>query len=197
MTDYIHHTDNTIDAAAAPLPKVWQNVSGLNLLSDAELKPLGWLPVQYTGSATDFHSGPTGCRIGDPVTPDADNVTGTYAYKSLGDCKAAKLAQLAAHRYAQETGGITVSGVPVKTDRESQSLMTAARIIAKEDSNYSVNWKAGAGFVTLNAATLIAIADAVRGHVQDCFDSEKVHTDAINALTTAAAVDAYDFTTGW
>lgn len=197
MTDYIHHTDNTIDRAAGLLPVVWQNISGLNLLSDAELKPLGWLPVEYSGSASPFHTGPTGCQIGDSITPDADSVTGTYAYKSLADCKAIKLAQLAAYRYEQEVGGITVSSVPVATDRQSQSLMTAARIIAKEDANYTVNWKGDAGFVTLNAAAIIAIADAVRGHVQDCFDNEKTHTDAIDALTTAAAVAAYDFTTGW
>jgi len=41
------------------------------------------------------------------------------------------------------------------------------------------------------------IADAVRGHVQSCFDNEKAHSDALNALTTAAEVAAYDFTTGW
>lgn len=198
MTNYIHHTSNTIDRAAGPLPVVWQNTSGLNLLSDAELKPLGWLPVTYvnSGYAAAFRN-LSGVGVGDSVTPDADSVTGTYSYKSLADCKAAKLAQLAAYRYEQEVGGITVSSVPVATDRQSQSLMTAARIIAKEDANYTVNWKGESGFVTLNAAAIIAIADAVRGHVQDCFDNEKTHTDAIDALTTAAEVAAYDFTTGW
>lgn len=128
---------------------------------------------------------------------DAGTITYTVQDISPSSAKVQKLAQLAAYRFEQEVGGITVSSVPVATDRQSQSLMTAARIIAKEDSNYTVNWKATAGFVTLNAATIIAIADAVRGHVQDCFDNEKDHTDAIDALSTAAAVEAYDITTGW
>lgn len=198
MTDYIHHTSNTIDRVAGPLPKVWQNISGLDLLSDAELKPLGWLPVTYSGSIPAAYRGTTtGVQVGDAVTPDAVGVTGTYTYKTLAECKAVKLAQLAAYRYEQETGGITVSGVPVDTGRDSQSLMTAARIIAKEDANYTVNWKGESGFVTLNAAAIIAIADAVRGHVQSCFDNEKAHSDAINALPTPAAVDVYDIATGW
>jgi hypothetical protein len=67
MTDYVHHTSNVIDVAPGNLPRVWQNTSGLHLLSDAELKPLGWLPVTYSGSASTFQTGPTVCAHRQPA----------------------------------------------------------------------------------------------------------------------------------
>lgn len=199
MTDYIHHTGNTIDVAAGSLPVNWRNVSGLNKAAASELKSLGWLPVTYVnGSYPEDYRTLSGVSVGDSVTPGADEVTGTYSYKSLADCKALKLAELASYRYEQEVGGIAVGGVSVDTDRDTQAILTAARIYAKEDSNYTVNWKKSDGtFVTLDAATIIAIADAMATHVQSCFDNEKDHVAAINALTTAAEVAAYDITTGW
>ncbi len=102
---------------------------------------------------------------------------------------------IAARRYQAETGGIVVSDMPVKTDRESQALFTgaalAAKIAADAGESYSVNWKTGAGFVTLDGATILAVAQAVRAHVQACFDVEAVK---LAALTAGEPVDLED---GW
>lgn len=86
MTDYIHHTSNTIDRAAGPLPRAWRYVSGINLLPDAALKPLGWLPVSYNdpafNPATQVKEGPTGVSVGDSVTPGASSVSGVYTVRA-------------------------------------------------------------------------------------------------------------------
>lgn len=119
------------------------------------------------------------------------------AYDHLAAVKARKKADLATLRYEKEIAGKTVSGIPVATDRSSQGKYTAARIVAKEDSNYTVKWKANNGFIELNATQIIAVADAVRVYVQDCFDNEADHVAAIDLLTTVAEVDAYDITTKW
>lgn len=79
---------------------------------------------------------------------------------------------IAARRYQAESGGITVSGVTVATDRDSQSLITGAALAATLDDSYSCNWKTGDGFVKLDAKTLLSIAKTVRAHVQACFDRE-------------------------
>lgn len=79
---------------------------------------------------------------------------------------------LATYRYNKEVGGILISGVSVPTDRETQSKLIAMRILAKENNSYTVDFKTPAGFVNLNAATIIAIADAIAGHVQKCFSVE-------------------------
>jgi hypothetical protein len=110
---------------------------------------------------------------------------------------AARKGELAAIRYSKEVGGILVGGVPVATDRETQSKLIAARILAKENAVYTVNWKTSAGFVALNAATIIAVADAVASHVQACFDREAVLFAEIDAASDAAARAAIDLSAGW
>lgn len=102
------------------------------------------------------------------------------------------LAQAQARRRSVEIGGITVGGVPVYTDPESQAKLHAARTAAKEDAQYTLDWKAAGGtFVTLDAATIIALADAVRAHVQACFSAERAVATKINnnTYTTFAQVD--------
>ncbi|MCY1557369.1 hypothetical protein D9M68_942160 [compost metagenome] len=43
------------------------------------------------------------------------------------------------------------------------------------DPQYSVNWKSADGqFVALGGQQIIAVASAVRAHVQACFDREAV-----------------------
>lgn len=116
---------------------------------------------------------------------------------TLAEEKADKKAALAAKRYAVEAGGITVGQTPVKTDRETQAILTGARTLAKEDPAYSVNWKTPGGFVTMDAATIIAVADAVAAHVQACFDNEMNITAQIDAAADVAAVRAIDLEAGW
>jgi hypothetical protein len=41
---YGHVTNGIIDQGPIGLPDSWENISGLNNLTDAELRPLGWLP---------------------------------------------------------------------------------------------------------------------------------------------------------
>ena len=105
--------------------------------------------------------------------------------------------RLANKRWMVETGGVTLGETFVNTDRDTQAKLIAARIMAKEDATYSVNWKLPTGFVTLDAPTIIAIADGVRAHVQAAFDREKALLSEIEAATTHAALDAIDINTGW
>jgi len=79
-----------------------------------------------------------------------------------------KRAEIAAARFEAETAGID----GIKTDRESQALITGAALKAMQDSTYTCRWKTESGFVELTAPQILAIADAVRAHVQSCFDRE-------------------------
>ena len=108
----------------------------------------------------------------------------------LAGAKAAKKAEIATNRYAAEIAGVTVGGVVVRTDRESQALITGAALKATQDGTYSCTWKAESGFVTLNAGTIIAVADAVRTHVQTCFDAEAAKCMLIDAAQTVEDVEA-------
>jgi len=116
-------------------------------------------------------------------------IAGYFAPMTLDEAKAAKKAEIAAARYAAEIAGVTVGGVTVRTDRESQALITGAALKAMQDATYTCRWKTESGFVTLDAATIIAIADAVRSHVQTCFDAEYARGVLIDAAETVEDVE--------
>lgn len=80
--------------------------------------------------------------------------------------------QIAARRYEAEVGGITLNGMQIDTDDRSKLLINGAALEATIDPSYTMQWKTLSGFVDLNAQQVIAIARAVRAHVQACFDRE-------------------------
>lgn len=121
----------------------------------------------------------------------------TASVPSLDTARAEKLARLADHRYRRETGGTTVGGAAVRTDRESQALLTGAAVAALLDSGYAVAWKTLSGWVTLNAASIIGLASAVRAHVQACFDRERALAQQVEAATSLEELAAVDMSGGW
>lgn len=122
----------------------------------------------------------------------------TTIYFERVDPVAEKLAALAARRWQAETGGIVVGGLAVKTDAETSAKLTAAYVQAEKNAAFTVRWKVETGvFVTLDAATIIALGDAVTVHVQACFNREDELTTAILAAADAAALEAIDIESGW
>jgi len=102
-----------------------------------------------------------------------------------------KREEISKARYNAEVGGIEVDGVPVRTDRVTQSILGNARQYAKEDNTFSTDWKLSDGtFVTLTAPQIIAFADAVLAHVQAQFTKEKLLNDQIDAVTTTEELKA-------
>ena len=96
-----------------------------------------------------------------------------------------KYTEIAAARYNAEIAGIN----GIRTDRESQGLITGAALKAMQDSTYTCKWKGIDGFVELTAPQIIAVADAVRQHVQSCFDHEAELLPLIEAATTEAELN--------
>ena len=170
--------------------------TSLSELSASQLAEIGVYPVEGTPPEYD----PSTQRLVGPTLEfDRDHVTATWTVESLSTeeiaeilaaAKTAKKAEIAANRYAAEIAGVTVGGVVVRTDRESQALITGAALKATQDGTYSCTWKAESGFVTLDASTIIAVADAVRTHVQTCFDAEAAKCALIDAAQTVEDVEA-------
>lgn len=153
--------------------------------------PAGWIEIDE-GEGDRYHHAQSNYFDKPLMTDD-----GKYQYRiadgavlendvspTLDELKAKKRAEMAAARYAAEISGITLSGAVIRTDRESQALITGAALAASHDENYSVTWKAKNGFVTLNSAQIIAVAQAVRAHVEACFDREAELQTAIEAAET-------------
>lgn len=111
---------------------------------------------------------------------------------TFDELKAQKKAEIAAARYEAETAGTTFNGVMIDTGRDSQALITGAALAAVIDNGYSLNWKTSTGFIHLTAPEIIAVAQAVRAHVQSCFDRESELVALIDAAQTAEELDAID-----
>lgn len=103
-----------------------------------------------------------------------------------------------AHRWAVETGGVTLpTGTRVGSALEDQNRITAVIANAQLAGVTTVDFKAASGWVTLSLDELRGIAAAVAQHVQACFSAERAHHQAIAALETRAAAAAYDVRRGW
>jgi hypothetical protein len=167
----------------------------LTLWSEAELAAIDVYPV--TDEAV-----PEGHVVtGSSLHWDGQTVTRVFTSQeiSLTELQETKLQALAERRYQAEEGGTTFVGMPLATDRTSQSKIHAAYTKAKEDPDYVIaNWKISPGvFTTLDAATIIAAGDAVRAHVQSCFDNEAILSAQITAATNKSELDAIDIEIGW
>jgi hypothetical protein len=82
----------------------------------------------------------------------------------------------------------------VPTDKVTRDTLTAAYVKAAANPAYQItDWKVSSGvYVTLDAATIVMIADAVEAYVQAMFTANRAADEAIEAgtATTTAQVDA-------
>jgi len=101
--------------------------------------------------------------------------------------------RIADRRYAAETSGTVVSGMPIATDDRSKTLINGAALWAYRNADYVPRWKTSEGFVDLPAVQVLAIADAVSEHVQLCFDRE----DALLVAVADGSITAERVEEGW
>ncbi|QKV66109.1 DUF4376 domain-containing protein [Pseudomonas sp. 43A] len=86
-------------------------------------------------------------------------------------------------RFLHETHGIAIEGLNIETSRDSQALIASTGLSAILDPEYRCNFKTLNGFVEIGAEQILAIAKAVRSHVQACFDRELDLLRALEART--------------
>lgn len=136
-----------------------------------------------------------------PTVTLSDGI-GTVTYdvidKALWQLKQEKIQRLAEIRWQRETGGITVAGMAVPTDRDTQGrVVDIVNAYADGDLIGPVDFKLPDGFVSLGADELRAIKAAGAQHIQLCFSRERALSEEIEAAGEAAALDAIDITAGW
>lgn len=120
-------------------------------------------------------------------------VDGTVVKEPLPEVVPDYAQLVAVERYKREATGVNVDGLQIETTRDSQALIASTGLSAVLDPDYRCNFKTITGFVEIGSAQIIAIAKAVRAHVQACFDRE---------LTLLRAIDAGEYqdemlTEGW
>lgn len=99
-----------------------------------------------------------------------------------------------AKRDATEAAGITVNGVAIASDTDSQNRVNNAYNGMLVSGVTAIPFKSGSGFVTLTLDQVKAIGAALFAHTQACFSAEDQVDAALSAsppaITTAAEVDA-------
>lgn len=123
--------------------------------------------------------------------PNIDLTQLITAEDKAAEAYAALLASVKHRRNQAILTGITVGGIDIATDDMSQQRIMGAAVAAMLDANYTVSWKTPAGFIPLDAPTILTIATAVRAHVQACFDREA------DLIADIEAGDPYDIWAGW
>lgn len=86
------------------------------------------------------------------------------------DIKQALTLYAADKRWQKETGGFEFSGLHIATDDRSKIMIAGAREAAKGYPDFTTPWVTTTGEIALlDAATIIAISDAVGAHVNNAF----------------------------
>ena len=112
----------------------------------------------------------------------------------LRDLTVAELKAYAAQkRWQVEAGGIVVAGVAVATDDRSMALINGTVGYLDDGGTGPIKFKAASGWVDVDAATILAIKQAIGAHIQACFAAEAAVDAAIDAgtITSIAAIDAW------
>lgn len=135
----------------------------------------------------------------DSVIAGVPTRTYTRTPKPLADCKAFLSDQVFNIRWQKRNGGFTWNGMNVKTDETSLTSMTGAvSLFDKDPTLTAVEWDTGGGnFVTLDKATMTALAVAAGLWVQSVYSASKTILTNIAALTTVAQCEAFNVNAGW
>jgi hypothetical protein len=117
----------------------------------------------------------------------------------LDALKGIRLAELAARRWEIETGGVTVGGLTVPSDRDTQGRI--AQIVAAYDKGFvtgQVLFKLAPGVhIEIDEVAIRAVMEAGAQLIQSCFRREGELAALIAAAPDLAALEAIDIQGFW
>jgi hypothetical protein len=121
--------------------------------------------------------------------------TPTMDVRPAGEVRDERIAELADWRWKVETGGVMVGGSLIRTDDRTKTLLNGAKAKAdaEADDDATRLMKLSTGFVTLSNGQIKSIWSAVTDFVQDCFDREHAHREALELISSAEDIHGYRF----
>jgi hypothetical protein len=152
---------------------------------------------QATGDIYAYESdGSQDAFIKQGLVPLSDEVLSTLRAKPIAQVRADKLAQLDAARKAAETASVTVAGKPYPATEEFQAKIsrTLNYVGRGKPLNLDGAWRdSNASPVTMNAALLGQIEDAITTNGVVAWKNYWTKFDAVMAADTAEAVNAVEW----
>lgn len=109
-----------------------------------------------------------------------------------------KKEEIKAARYADEEAGtvIDINGlsVTVPTDEKTQRAILGVKSSSDTDPNYTSPWKVNDDlWITADRPLILLISAAIRNHIQDCFNKEKIAVDRARQCKTLAELQAVKY----
>lgn len=156
--------------------------------------------IDGEGRVVNFIVAPESFAPGDGYTTrvalDSDSIA-LDRFETLEAAKVGRLAELAHRRWLAEHA-FTFGGSPLSLDDGTQQRIGGAIQYLDISGETSVRWQVARGvFATFSAAQLNALGIAAGAHVQACFANVEILSEAIEACTTIAEVEAIDIEAGW
>jgi len=111
-----------------------------------------------------------------------------YVAPAALEARKAELTELArTMRQQVEQGGFEFMGMTLPSDRDSQLMINGAVAAAKDDPTFATIWQVTpTTFVPLDAATIIAMGQAMRDHINAAFTAQ---ANTVAAVQAAASLD--------
>lgn len=120
-----------------------------------------------------------------------------YTPPDLNLLKQNKKNELSALRWLKQNSGTTFNGIPMPTDSITQTNILGATIPAQLDPTYTVQWKTPIGFITLDAQTIILLAQTIRTYIQNCYSKEAEYSTLIDEAADEIELNAIDLNANW
>lgn len=102
-------------------------------------------------------------------------------------------------RWEEETGGIVVNNLPLRTDGQSQNRVSQLVTTVQADpaaDNFDFEAQPG-NWIVVSRDEAIVIGKAVSQHVQSCFTNCKNLHEQVNSALTIEEINNIDISIGW
>jgi hypothetical protein len=153
------------------LPENWNNISGLNRLTNAKIAKLGWAG----------HPDHGWLPLTSTILPKC-----SYPEEWIEGCKGSLKRLLSKTRWEKETSEVYVnvngnSRIFKITERSKTSLLSV-NIAAIADNSLVTNFKFDDGvYETLTSSQVIELYQKVNNYIQQCFDAERNFAETIDS----------------
>jgi hypothetical protein len=182
---YCKVTGNVINQPRV-IPTSYGNVSNFHMASQDIKNANGWyeyVPVnqpifdKYTQELTREY-----IHVGYIVTDlwIINDIGQDDIYRRCIKAKNEQYQKIANKRWIKESSGYEYKSHTFKTDEYSQSKIMAAYIIAKDDQNYTVNWKTDNGYILMTSQDIINLFMEIKVYIQELFEKEALFRSEVS-----------------
>lgn len=177
----VDHTQKMIMSPVQKLPENWNNIHGLNLLSEEKLYDLGWAE----------HPGLGWVKLSNNVVTE---------YNALPEClelsKNWIKKEIANERWNKEIEVVSYKGNQLILDDRTRIALNLQKN-KSNDNGVEIKWKFINKFVILSTEEFNEMYDLMMNYIQNCFNEELRLTILYDNITSLTDISSVQFNLNW